>query len=156
MLKPNIDIKKAELQKLLQNVEKNKGGKYDEYMLTRIYPAAVCRADDDAGWFLLICLLVLIFSVPDSCEIPSGTETWSVHGLWPERTDGSYPQFCDGNPKKFDPDLIVDIQKALESSWPNLFPTKKATDFWKHEYEKHGTCAQRDSKFGTEKLYFTR
>ncbi|VDL71853.1 unnamed protein product [Nippostrongylus brasiliensis] len=110
-------------------------------MLTRIFPAAVCRADDD--------------SVPDSCEIPPGTPMWSIHGLWPNFKNGSYPQFCDGDPMKFDEDLIKPIEQRLLKMWTNLYPSKTARSFWKHEWEKHGTCAQSHGNLSSELLYFS-
>ncbi|KAJ1348123.1 hypothetical protein KIN20_003354 [Parelaphostrongylus tenuis] len=75
------------------------GSDFDYLMLTRIHAPAVCRADDD--------------TVPDSCEIPDGSSDWSIHGLWPNYKNGSYPQFCDGVPKKFDDKLIKPIERRL-------------------------------------------
>ncbi|VDM57482.1 unnamed protein product [Angiostrongylus costaricensis] len=109
-------------------------------MLTRIHAPAVCRADDE--------------SVPDSCEIPDGSPDWSIHGLWPNYKNGSYPQFCDGVPKKFDGKLIEPIERRLSKAWPNLYPTKSARSLWKHEWEKHGTCSQNLRNLSSELLYF--
>uniref|UniRef100_A0A8R1I3A7 Uncharacterized protein n=1 Tax=Caenorhabditis japonica TaxID=281687 RepID=A0A8R1I3A7_CAEJA len=119
----------------------NDGAPFDYFMFTTIYPTAVCRADDD--------------SVPDSCEIPTGTPLWTIHGLWPNYENGSYPQNCKGTPKHFDADMIKSIAGKMRTVWPNLFPGKSIQSFWKHEYEKHGTCAQSDELFDTELLYFT-
>lgn len=41
---------------------------FDYYVLTQLYPTAVCKADDAV--------------MPESCEIPSGTASWTIHGLW--------------------------------------------------------------------------
>lgn len=76
------------------------GAPFDYFMFTTIYPTAVCRADDD--------------SVPDSCEIPEGTPQWSIHGLWPNYDNDSYPQNCQGTPKRFDEDLIKTIEPQLK------------------------------------------
>uniref|UniRef100_A0A183FFF2 Ribonuclease T(2) n=1 Tax=Heligmosomoides polygyrus TaxID=6339 RepID=A0A183FFF2_HELPZ len=92
--------------------------------------------------------------VPDSCEIPTDTPDWSIHGLWPNYKNGSYPQFCDGVPRKFDVSLIKTIEVTLRRMWPNLYPTKTAESFWKHEWEKHGTCAQNLGNLSSELLYF--
>ncbi|CAI5450847.1 unnamed protein product [Caenorhabditis angaria] len=119
----------------------NDGGPFDYLMFTTIYPTAVCRADDD--------------SVPDSCEIPKGTPQWTIHGLWPNYENGSYPQFCPGTPSRFDENLIKPIEPKLLAVWPNLFPHKSIQSFWKHEYEKHGTCAQSDERYKNELLYFS-
>lgn len=117
------------------------GEPFDYLMFTTIYPTAVCRADDD--------------SVPDSCEIPDGTPQWSIHGLWPNFENGSYPQNCRGTPRHFDENLIKSIEDRLVKVWPNLYPTKTIQSFWKHEYDKHGTCAQSEKLFESELAYFT-
>uniref|UniRef100_A0A0K0CWE6 Ribonuclease T(2) n=1 Tax=Angiostrongylus cantonensis TaxID=6313 RepID=A0A0K0CWE6_ANGCA len=96
--------------------------------------------------------------VPDSCEVPEGSPDWSIHGLWPNYKNGSYPQFCDGIPKKFDGKLIEPIERRLsyyfQKVWPNLYPTKSARSLWKHEWEKHGTCSQNLRNLSSELLYF--
>ncbi|ULT87718.1 hypothetical protein L3Y34_007116 [Caenorhabditis briggsae] len=117
------------------------GVPFDYLMFTTIYPTAVCRADDD--------------SVPESCEIPDATPQWSIHGLWPNYENGSYPQNCHGTPKHFEEDLIKSIEERLVSVWPNLYPKKTIQSFWKHEYDKHGTCAQSEKLFESELAYFT-
>ncbi|KAF1752549.1 hypothetical protein GCK72_019104 [Caenorhabditis remanei] len=117
------------------------GVPFDYLMFTTIYPVAVCRADDD--------------SVPESCEIPDGTPQWSIHGLWPNFENGSYPQNCHGTPKHFDENLIKSIEDRLIKIWPNLYPKKTIQSFWKHEYDKHGTCAQSEKLFESELAYFT-
>uniref|UniRef100_A0A1I7TY99 Ribonuclease T(2) n=1 Tax=Caenorhabditis tropicalis TaxID=1561998 RepID=A0A1I7TY99_9PELO len=117
------------------------GEPFDYLMFTTIYPTAVCRADDD--------------SVPESCEIPDGTPQWTIHGLWPNFENGSYPQNCHGTPRHFDENLIKPIEESLVKVWPNLYPKKTIQSFWKHEYDKHGTCAQSEKLFESELAYFT-
>ncbi|KJH47007.1 ribonuclease, T2 family [Dictyocaulus viviparus] len=38
--------------------------------------------------------------------------------------------------------------------WPNLYPTKSVQSLWKHEWEKHGTCAESHKNLSSEFLYF--
>ncbi|XP_037477377.1 ribonuclease 3-like [Triticum dicoccoides] len=67
---------------------------------------------------------------------------FGIHGLWPNRDDGSYPQNCNPD-STFDPSKVSDILSSLRSSWPTLAcPTNDGLRFWAHEWEKHGTCAQ--------------
>ena len=61
---------------------------------------------------------------------------WSIHGLWPQIDKTTYPKFCrkvEFNIKKIKP-----LQDDLYKYWYS----NKGTDeyFWKHEYEKHGSC----------------
>ena len=88
--------------------------------------------------------------------VPRHAPVWSIHGLWPTRKDGSYPQFCDGIPKDFDLDLVKEIQKELEKYWINVTPKSSATQFWSHEYQKHGKCAQREELLRHEIDYFNQ
>ncbi|CAJ0942126.1 unnamed protein product, partial [Mesorhabditis belari] len=111
---------------------------FDYLMLTLIYPEAVCRADDD--------------TIRDSCEVPANTPKWTLHGLWPNFANGSYPQFCTR--QKFDINEVASILQELKSEWPNLYPKQTISSLWKHEWEKHGTCAQIDPILSSQLKYF--
>ncbi|CAN0152426.1 unnamed protein product [Pylaiella littoralis] len=69
----------------------------------------------------------------------------TIHGLWPDYGDGSYPTTCTSEP--YDHDRVVDAigLEALETMWPNIqVPEEPAGNkydsFWEHEWAKHGTC----------------
>ncbi|KXZ54538.1 hypothetical protein GPECTOR_4g603 [Gonium pectorale] len=74
---------------------------------------------------------------------------FTIHGLWPNYNDGTYPQFCDKS-LEFDEDKISDLEDELEEEWPSFMGTDG--DFWDHEWSKHGTCAL--SLLPTEHKYF--
>ena len=57
---------------------------------------------------------------------------YSIHGLWPH--NGNY---CSN--KKFDMDKIGSLLPRLHRHWYSNYG--KDETFWKHEYEKHGTCS---------------
>ncbi|PNH11508.1 Extracellular ribonuclease LE [Tetrabaena socialis] len=63
---------------------------------------------------------------------------FTVHGLWPNYYDGTWPQFCEPD-YKFDEGELSDLEHALEEEWPSFFGTDDT--FWEHEWSKHGTCA---------------
>ena len=72
-------------------------------------------------------------------KCPSNLITnFTLHGLWPERSDGSYPQHCTND--KFDPSEVAPIENELDTYWLSLNGPNPS--FWAHEYETHGTCAQ--------------
>ena len=73
------------------------------------------------------------------CHEPERLHGWTIHGLWPNRNDGSWPQYC--SEEKFDPKPIKDLVDEMSYVWPNLMEDRPFYDFWTHEYEKHGTCA---------------
>ena len=89
-------------------------------------------------------------------------EEWSIHGLWPEYGNSSWPQFC--NKTKY-ADLthssIKPILLDLEKYWYSgcydylfyavmdvlydmeplfIYSDQANWKFWTHEWQKHGTC----------------
>lgn len=62
-----------------------------------------------------------------------------MHGLWPQREDGTWPQFCDPG-SALDENVIEDLLPELEREWPS-WSSDDAT-FWNHEWTRHGTCAE--------------
>ena len=81
----------------------------------------------------------------DGCTNPD--EEWkglTLHGMWPERVDGTWPASCTDEP--FDP-LVVDVvgPDRFEKHWPNAkaarLGDKGHFSFWEHEWTKHGTCS---------------
>ena len=75
---------------------------------------------------------------------------FTIHGLWPDYDDGSYPSFCNST-DEFDPEKVRDLLPKLEAEWPT-FASRGGDDFWAHEYEKHGTCAT--ATYADEHEYF--
>ena len=83
-----------------------------------------------------------------TCAPPCRTD-FTIHGLWPDYDDGSYPSFCSST--RFNPSMVSDLLPDLKAEWPTYAARGGAT-FWKHEYEKHGTCAT--ATFPDEHEYF--
>ncbi|XP_010258337.1 PREDICTED: ribonuclease 1-like [Nelumbo nucifera] len=68
---------------------------------------------------------------------------FSIHGLWPNYNDGSYPSNCDSQQNPFDPSEITDLTDRMQRSWPSLAcPNNDMLKFWSHEWNKHGTCSE--------------
>ena len=63
---------------------------------------------------------------------------FTLHGLWPNYPNRGYPAFCDKS-AKFDPAKVDDLKDDLERNWMSY--SSSNSKFWKHEWEKHGTCA---------------
>ena len=63
-------------------------------------------------------------------------DRYSIHGLWPQLSESSYPKYC----KKvtFTLDTLNPIIDDLNKYWYSNIEKNEA--FWKHEYEKHGSC----------------
>lgn len=65
---------------------------------------------------------------------------YSIHGLWPQFNKNQYPSYCKN--VSFSINNIQPILDDLETCWYST--EEKNEDFWKHEYEKHGSCMFKD------------
>lgn len=67
-----------------------------------------------------------------------GSQTWSIHGLWPE-----WAIACPG--AVFDIRKLADLRPRLDNAW-RLCPEYNSTfeRFWGHEWEEHGRCSGMD------------
>lgn len=65
-----------------------------------------------------------------------------VHGLWPQNSDGTYPEHCSDAPGPTDPNSLT-----------NLLPTASLVE---HEWTTHGTCSGlvADAYFSTIRKAF--
>ncbi|TQV99323.1 hypothetical protein V2A60_004797 [Cordyceps javanica] len=76
---------------------------------------------------------------------PTGpSDSWTIHGLWPDNCDGSYPAQCDADRAYTNLTAILQANGAgdtldyMSKYWKDY----KGDDetFWEHEWGKHGTC----------------
>ena len=64
---------------------------------------------------------------------------FTIHGLWPQRSTTKYPTYC--HPVNFQIKTLEPILDKLEQYWYSQQHTLTLDEkFWKHEYEKHGSC----------------
>ncbi|KAK7362332.1 hypothetical protein VNO77_04442 [Canavalia gladiata] len=88
------------------------------------------------------------------CFPPTGkpASNFSIHGLWPNFSNGSYPFDCNIDQNPFNQSKITDLIPRAQISWPSLAcaasnntndtnTSSDNTKFWKHEWDKHGTCS---------------
>jgi len=88
-----------------------------------------------------------------SCQVPSGTSWFTLHGLWPNNNDTSYPSNCGGS--TFNMGAVQSIEGQLNKYWTNYLVDDTAQSFWAHEYNKHGTCATSLPALGNELKFFS-
>ncbi|KAL9601259.1 MAG: hypothetical protein Q9219_002664 [cf. Caloplaca sp. 3 TL-2023] len=76
---------------------------------------------------------------------PTGpSDSWTVHGLWPDRCDGTYDQYCDPNRQYTNISSIIsaagqtDLLNYMNTYWKDYQGNDES--FWEHEWDKHGTC----------------
>lgn len=113
--------------------KENGGGDFDFYVYSMTHQPEFCRENDEryAG-----------------CRDHQESWEWqlTIHGLWPNRNDGSYPSSCTN--EALDPALLADLSSDLGSKWPNVkaMSGSEHASFWSHEWSKHGTCSGLDQK----------
>ncbi|KAJ7103222.1 ribonuclease T2 [Mycena belliarum] len=76
---------------------------------------------------------------------PTGpSDSWTIHGLWPDHCDGSFDSTCDKSRAYKDfPSLLTaqgakDTLDFMNTFWKDIKGKDEA--FWEHEWSKHGTC----------------
>ena len=78
--------------------------------------------------------------------IKEDDECFSIHGLWPQYSDGGYPSNCSDEP--FSDDAVEAVgMSTMYEMWPNVQSDPSDSDydsFWEHEWTKHGTCSGLD------------
>ncbi|KAI0361063.1 RNase Gf29 [Trametes cingulata] len=76
---------------------------------------------------------------------PTGpTNSWTIHGLWPDHCDGTFNENCD--PSRYYTDLtgLLAAQGAndtlafMQEFWVDIHGQNE--QFWEHEWNTHGTC----------------
>lgn len=100
---------------------------WDYLMFSQRWPITACNQWEDAN-------------KSNTCNIPTDKSNWIVHGIWPTKIGTEGPLFCP-SAVHFDPDQLTPIMDELNEHWTNVEANTKRYSFWKHEWDKHGTCA---------------
>ncbi|KAG8742310.1 ribonuclease T2-like [Ceratobasidium sp. 414] len=72
------------------------------------------------------------------------SDSWTIHGLWPDHCDGTYDSNCDPSREYTDISSILtnggasDILNYMQTYWVDINGDDET--FWEHEWGKHGTC----------------
>ncbi|KAH8893099.1 ribonuclease M [Thozetella sp. PMI_491] len=72
------------------------------------------------------------------------SDSWGIHGLWPDNCDGSFEENCDKS--RAYKNITQILKKAGEADLLDYMETywqandKSAEQFWEHEWATHGTC----------------
>uniref|UniRef100_A0A0A9Z961 Ribonuclease Oy n=1 Tax=Lygus hesperus TaxID=30085 RepID=A0A0A9Z961_LYGHE len=115
---------------------------WDVYIFTQNWPASVCLAWEEKG--------------KGHMCMPSGNKTsWTIHGIWPTKFGEIGPSYCNTS-LPFNPEAIYGIKDELEAAWSPVQKHKQFNSFWKHEWEKHGTCANTIPLYPNEFEYFNQ
>ncbi|XP_033000060.1 ribonuclease T2 isoform X2 [Lacerta agilis] len=74
---------------------------------------------------------------------------WTIHGLWPDKAEDCNRTW------HFDLSELQDLMGDMKKYWPDVLHPNH-TFFWKHEWEKHGTCAAMLESLNSEEKYFSK
>jgi len=72
------------------------------------------------------------------------SDSWTVHGLWPDHCDGTYDANCDSSRAYTGISQILqaagatDLLSYMNTYWKDYQGNDES--FWEHEWAKHGTC----------------
>lgn len=119
----------------------DKNNKFDFYVLSMSYQPEFCDSHQ--------------FDSFVGCEKPNDywKSSLTIHGLWPQRSDGTWPSSCSNEAFSMDVVNEVGLDRFMQN-WPNTKASpddrRAYTGFWAHEWTKHGTCSGL-----TQKQYFT-
>jgi len=105
----------------------------------------------DDSWDYLLYVCRWPGTVGYGKNLPSNVTSFTLHGIWPTRDDGSWPQYCNDS-EPFKPSEISSLVGQLWAMWYDFIGN--GFDFWSHEWDKHGTCAQSLPAMDSEYNYF--
>ncbi|XP_011340907.1 ribonuclease Oy isoform X2 [Ooceraea biroi] len=86
-----------------------------------------------------------------SCSLPK-REEWTIHGIWPTKYHTIGPEYCNDLP--FNPNMLAPLESELKENWIDIQNGSRPYTFWKHEWDKHGTCAITVQALNSEYNYF--
>ncbi|KAJ3557068.1 hypothetical protein NPX13_g10005 [Xylaria arbuscula] len=86
---------------------------------------------------------VLLTQFWDTAPSTGPSDSWTIHGLWPDNCDGTYEQYCDPAREYTNITAILKAQspctlKSMQVYWKDYQGDDET--FWEHEFGKHGTC----------------
>ncbi|XP_019405515.1 PREDICTED: ribonuclease T2 [Crocodylus porosus] len=93
-------------------------------------------------WPVTVCKMIM-----NDCDDPP--QYWTIHGLWPDKGEDCNRTW------HFNVNEIEDLLPDMRQYWPDILHSSlNRTRFWKHEWEKHGTCAATIEPLNSQKKYF--
>lgn len=102
-------------------------------------------------WAPTACFVWKQASKAHTCTLPKD-EDWTIHGIWPSEYHKLSPQYCNKS-LPFNVKDLQPVRKELNEKWIDI-ENGHDFSFWRHEWEKHGTCAMSLKTFDTELKYF--
>lgn len=104
-------------------------------------------------WPQTVCFAWKEHAPSHTCNIPEKTDEWTIHGIWPSLYHQLGPQYCNSS-LPFNETALKPLEYDLKRKWLDIEVSKDPYSFWKHEWNKHGTCAAILEQLNTEFKYF--
>lgn len=105
-------------------------------------------------WPYTVCAQWMENKKGNECVLPKAKNSWTVHGIWPTKYHTIGPLFCNET-WIFNMGQISTIESEMTEKWINIEKGTPLDGLWKHEWEKHGTCAaQHIPQLSSELSYF--
>ena len=82
---------------------------YTYYLFTKRWPAAECNQQ------------------VSKC-VPNVPGRWLIHGLWPENSNNTWPEYC--NMTSFNMTEVQSLKPELQRDWPNLLRDQSDDSLW--------------------------
>ncbi|KZT72874.1 ribonuclease T2 [Daedalea quercina L-15889] len=80
----------------------------------------------------------------DTDPVTGPSDSWTIHGMWPNYCDGEYPEDCDSSRDYDDITSLLQDQGATDTlDYMNTYwlsDDESDEKFWEHEWDTHGTC----------------
>lgn len=104
---------------------------WEKLIMVHHWPATVCK------------------EVENDCRNPP--DYWTIHGLWPDKAEECNRSW------HFNLEEIKDLLQDMRIYWPDVIHSSpNGSFFWKHEWQKHGTCAAQLDALNSQKKYFAK
>ncbi|KAM8788040.1 ribonuclease T2 [Rhynchonycteris naso] len=108
---------------------KSDNHEWKKLIMVHHWPATVCK------------------EVQNDCRDPP--DYWTIHGLWADRAEQCNRSW------HFNLEEIKDLLQDMKIYWPDVIHSAaNRSSFWKHEWEKHGTCVAQLDTLNSQKKYF--
>lgn len=102
---------------------------WEKLIMVQHWPATVCK------------------EIENNCRNPP--DYWTIHGLWADKAEKCNRSW------HFNFNEIKDLVQDMKIYWPDVIHSSdNCTHLWKHEWEKHGTCAAQLDALNSQKKYF--
>lgn len=104
-------------------------------------------------WPVTVCIKWKEIKPINLCNLNSSL--WTIHGIWPTRKGTLGPFFCNKT-NHFNLTSLSSIKNEMKINWLNVENNTQPDSLWKHEWEKHGTCAFQVVPLNSELKYFSK